>query len=190
MRSTRDEAETIRREMARIRRSHHEDITDVLVGAESLAGWGRHIRLLTGTAMSLAALFWMLSNRWRRVSMSPATRETVAVGAEGNRETEAAVALAQPGSPHATLAGELARFLTTVAIRAAQNYTACRLEEWLASRPGLGTHNLASASHVSEGAAHPGGCRPIELSGEDREKPGLDSFAGTSRELGGVSHDG
>jgi hypothetical protein len=45
MTSNTNDAETIRRETARIRHKHHDDIAKVLAGAETIAGWGRHIRL-------------------------------------------------------------------------------------------------------------------------------------------------
>ena len=106
----------------------------------------------------------------------------------GCSQTEAEAEVAGPASPATPLAGELANFLTTIAIRAA-NYTACRLDDWLTSQPRL-WRNTASASHVSEITAHRRGWPAIEVASNDRDKSRSNLSAESSRELDGVSCDG
>jgi hypothetical protein len=137
MKSRPNDAETIRRQMARIRHKHHEDIGEVLAGAEKVAGWGRHIRLYSCVAVGAAAVIWVITNRVRTVPMKRANPEIVAKDAEEFEETLGT--LAQPSTTRPGLLGGAARFLTTVVVRAAQNYAAHCLEEWISARRVPGT---------------------------------------------------
>ena len=119
MKSKSDEAETIRHQMARIRRAHHEEIGGVFLGAEKVAGWGRHIRLITWGALGAAAVLWMFANRSRKVPVKTLNQETSAADTEINGVPAPAE---EPSVSRSGLLDGAANFFTTLAIRAAQNY--------------------------------------------------------------------
>ena len=114
MKTIHDDAETIRRRMALIRRKHHEDVRAVLAGAEKVAGWGRHVRLYTWVALGVAAGFWMVTHRRRTVPIKSATGEIVTTTADKTEPTE--VPVAERSTTFSSLLGGAASFLTTVAI--------------------------------------------------------------------------
>jgi hypothetical protein len=136
MKSSHDDAKTIRRRMAQIRRKHHEDVREVLDGAEKVAGWGRHIWLYSWSALAAATVFWMVTSGRRMVQMNRASPESIPQDAADIKQLQ--VPDAERSTSRPSLLCEAASFLTTVAVRAAQNYAACCLEEWIAPRRVLG----------------------------------------------------
>ena len=180
MKTIHDDAETIRRRMALIRRKHHEDVRAVLAGAEKVAGWGRHVRLYTWVALGVAAGFWMVTHRRRTVPIKSATGEIVAKTADKTEPTE--VAVAKRSTTFSSLLGGAASFLTTVAIRAAQNYAACCLEECLAP-PRLPKSSKTGPVPASDDYTEPDGRRSrIERVNGNHEKIESVLFVGGSKD--------
>jgi len=182
MKARPDDAQTIHERMAQIRRKHHEDVREVLAGAETVADWGRHIRLYSWAALGAAvvALIWTATNRGRTASMKTASPPNTDIVGAQIVETEAVHP--EPSSKRTGLVAEVARFLTSVAVRAAQNYAACCLEEWIAPRRVVGATKpvippTTDDSPRPTGRArrperHDGGCdkhQPILVSGGSRD---------------------
>jgi hypothetical protein len=123
-------SDAIRRQMVQIRRKHHEDVREVIQGAEAVAGWGRHLRLYSWAALAAAAaVLWIVANRRRVVPIGEATAPVPA----GPRP---AVVGSRPGQGRRSQTGRrlgaAGSFLLGVAVRAAQNYAAHRVDQWLA----------------------------------------------------------
>ena len=129
-----DDIETIRGRMAQIRRKHHEEVREVLAGAETVAGWGRHIRVYSWAALGAAAVagIWIATSGRKKESMQINGPEVTASVDEEAIQTEKS----DRQAPKAGLGwpGQVANFVTTVAVRAAQNYAVCCLEEWITPR--------------------------------------------------------
>jgi hypothetical protein len=124
--------EAIRREMVRIRRRHHDDIAEIIGGADAVIEWGRNIGsyywpILCGTALSWIVAHWRATfpKKWTGQENAATTDELI-----NNRRTD----YLTRSATRATWPGEAATLLATVASRAAQHYAAHRLDDLIASR--------------------------------------------------------
>jgi hypothetical protein len=111
--------------------------------------------------------------------MKRADGEIVATPEEGNKGIEASVV--EPRVARSSLVAAAAEFLTTVAIRAAQNHTGCRLEESLSSRPRPRPINTASVPPDGDSSVPASGLPRIERVDGDFNKPGSVLLVGGSR---------
>ena len=98
----------------------------------------------------------MVTYRRRRCPLKRANQASVATGAQEIKETQPRSAERSTIPP--SLLGGAASFLTTVALRAAQNYAADCLEEWIIPRR---TVETTRNGHVPTGddSSMPDGCR-------------------------------
>ncbi len=83
-----NEVNGIRHRMVQIRRKHHEDVRDLIAGAEAVAGWGRHIARYSGAVVGATAVaaLWLAARPRRRVptpTLPSAASETPTAVIEG-----------------------------------------------------------------------------------------------------------
>ncbi len=130
MNSTQGSIEAIQRQMAVIRRKQDEDIGGLVASAEKLAAWHRRIRIYFWSALATATALWVVFNRPRTVKMNNFDSSIAAQEDHTIERTPTAVTDA-PTAFQGLYAG-LSNFLIKTAIRAAQNYAAYCLEDWIA----------------------------------------------------------
>ncbi|MEA2631568.1 MAG: hypothetical protein QOE66_1787, partial [Chloroflexota bacterium] len=75
-----NEIEEIRRQMAQIRRELHEDVQEVVAGAEAVADWRRYIRMYPWAAVGIATAtgYLIVPKRRRSVPRDVARQSDVA----------------------------------------------------------------------------------------------------------------
>ena len=132
MTTQRDDVEMIHRRMAKIRGKRHEEISDVLTSAETIASLERKFRGYSWVAISaaVAAVCWVALSRGRTRAVK--TEMPPRVDLAGPDVDHAGVIAAEPAPIRSGWAAEITNFLTTLAIRAAQNYAIYCVEEWIA----------------------------------------------------------
>jgi hypothetical protein len=115
--------------MVQIRRKHHEDVREVIAGAEAVAGWGWHIWLYSWAALGAAAVgLWIVANRSRGIPIGEATPSDTAELPPGVAESRAGEG--EPSKTHPRWLADTGSFLLGMAVRAAQNYA----EHWVDQR--------------------------------------------------------
>ena len=129
------DVEAIRCEMARIWRRHHDDIADVIAGADTVVGWGRNIRPYSWAILAATALYCMVTHTLRKFAMKSASQVIVTDERMINEPQTTSVTRS---ATRPTWLGEAASLFTMVAIRAAQNCAACCLDDWIAARRVVG----------------------------------------------------
>ena len=117
------------------------------LGAENVAGWGRHVRPYAWAALGAAAAtaFWIISKRERK---PPAAEAAPSAIPHVHQEIAQATGqdLAGP-NPHQRLWHEACNLAISVAVRAAQNYAAHSIEQWITQqRITAATRHAPSAS--------------------------------------------
>ena len=131
-----NEIDDIRRQMAKIRRELHEDIQNVVAGAEAVTDWRHYVRLYPWTCVSLAVAigYLIVPKRHRTVVEKVTTVVPVPV--------EEAIEAPAKKEKRAGIAGMLFGLLSPIAMRAAQNYASHYIENWIAQQranlPGFG----------------------------------------------------
>lgn len=149
-----DDVDNIRRQMAQIRRVLHEDMQNVVAGAEAVTDWRRYVRVYPWASVGLAfALgFWIVPRRRR--SITEAAEK--AAEATATRVTEAAAPpKVEKKEKRSGLFGMLFGMLTPVAVRAAQNYASHFVEQWIAQQQGV-MSGPPSVPEPPSGPARPG----------------------------------
>jgi len=120
--------------MAQIRRELHEDVQEVVAGAEAVADWRRYIRMYPWVAVGLAAAtgYLIVPKRRRSVPRDVARQADVAevrevIKQERERQPE------EKKRRKSLIAAGLG-MLAPLAWRAAQNYAMGYLEQWIAQQ--------------------------------------------------------
>jgi hypothetical protein len=178
MKRRRNDVETIRRRMAQIRRKHHTDVREVIAGAETVAGWGRHIWLFSWTALGAAAVCWMIANRGRTGPMKQSAPYERAQDKEQSKAAQPPIL--ERATTFPSLLASAGSFLTSVVVRAAQNYAACCLEEWISPRHVPETSRDGPILPGDDLSAPVGPRRPWQSNG-DRGKIGSELLVGGSQ---------
>lgn len=126
-----EDVEEIRRRMAQIRRELHEDVREVVAGAEAATDWHRYIRNFPWIAVGVAAGlgYLIVPRRSRRVPADLATHADVAQVREA--VVEGTKKEVKKTERKGLVAMGLA-LLGPVALRAVQSYAAQYLENWIA----------------------------------------------------------
>ncbi len=135
------ETDEIRRHMAQIRRELHEDMQNVVLGAEAVADWQRYIRLYPWVSVGLAFAAGYLIIPRRRPSRTEIAEDAAEDAAERTRtvrkarrggvEIEEREEVADRKKKKAGLIGALFGMATPVLMRVAQNYASNYLENML-----------------------------------------------------------
>jgi len=117
--------------MALIRRNQDGDIGKLVAGAERLAEWRRRIRVcFFWTPLAAASTIWMVTNWPRKVQMTKTDRSIFINDEPGTERAPTDVADQFTTCP--SVYTKIRSFLIKVAIRAAQNYAAYCLDDWIA----------------------------------------------------------
>lgn len=141
-----NEIEEIRRHMAQIRRELHEDVQDVVAGAEAVADWRRYLRMYPWAAVGLAfaAGYLIVPKRRRSVPRDVARQVDVAEVREAIKQAHDAGAGEKKRGKSLIAAG--LGMLAPLAWRAAQNYALSYLEQWIAQQQ---QHYMAATGPTS-----------------------------------------
>ena len=136
MAATSNEIEEIQQKMAQIRRELHQDISEVVAGAEAATDWRRYVRAYPWAALALAtaAGYFVVPRNGRTARpgvLDASDRETIRAiveearkaAADGNGKAKAPV--------KKSLIGAGIAMLMPMAWRLAQDYAMAYLEQWL-----------------------------------------------------------
>jgi hypothetical protein len=153
MTSSHADVETIRRSMAQIRQNRHEHVREVLAGAELVAGWRRDASVFSWAALAAAAAvgLWVVIKHPKAGTMEKAKSAVPAI-ASSDLEKNVTDVGQRPDSRPGLLA-LVEDVLTTAALRAAQNYAAYCLEEWIARRRVAVARGFGHVRRANESAA-------------------------------------
>ncbi len=158
-----NEIDDIRRQMARIRRELHEDVRDVVKGAEAVSDWRHYMRMYPwATVVAAAAIGYFVVPKRRKPAIKAAevAQAVAAVMPQMVLPTHAA----SPKPSKGLIRGALG-LLTPIALRAAQNYATHFASNWIAQQQaqmaaaGMAPH----PESPSPGVTMPGGpSRPVQ----------------------------
>jgi len=128
----------IRRQMAQIRRSMHQNMQNVVAGAEAVTDWRRYVRVYPWACVGGAALVGFLIVPRKRRSATRTAEKAADAAVERMQDTVEAArgqkgAKAEKEVRKKGMIGMLVGMAMPVAIRAAQNYASQYLENYLAS---------------------------------------------------------
>jgi hypothetical protein len=148
--ATRDEINEIQQKMAQIRRDLHQDVSEVVAGAEAATDWRRYVRAYpwAAVAIALAAGYMVVPRRSRHDAANEADMD--AIRALLDQARQAAAAAKEP--VRKSLLGAAIAMLAPVAWRLAQDYGVAYLEQWLTQQQ---EQWRAQAGPRSDGAGRP-----------------------------------
>jgi len=170
-----NDIDEIRRQMAQIRRELHEDVQEVVAGAEAVTDWRRYIRMYPWASVGIAAAigYLIVPKRRRSVPRDLARQADVA-------EVREALSRSTRAEPEAkktrkSLIGAGLGMLAPLAWRAVQNYAMAYLEQWIAQQQqqymtASGPSHAAPPGQARPGGMPPGGSSPP--SGGGTRRPG------------------
>jgi len=127
-----NEPDEIRRKMGQIRRELHEDIREVVAGAEAATDWRRYVRSYPWAAVGAAAVvgFLVVPKASRSAPRDAARQSDVAeVRDELRQATQAAL---KGEDKRRSLVGAALAMVAPLAWRFAQNYALAYVEQWIA----------------------------------------------------------
>jgi len=130
-----NEVDELRRRMAQIRLKMHQDVQEVVEGAEAVTDWRRYIRMYPWAAVGLTAAvgYMVVPKRRRSVPRDIARQSDVAEVREvleKAREPE----VVEEKKRRKSLLGAAFAMVAPLAWRAAQNYAMTYLEQWIAQQ--------------------------------------------------------
>jgi len=185
-----NDIDEIRRQMAQIRRELHEDVQEVVAGAEAVTDWRRYVRMYPWAAVAtmVAVGYLIVPRRRRSVPRDIARQSDVA-------EVREVIERAREPEPEEkkrrkSLIGAAFGMLVPLAWRAAQNYAMGYLEQWIAQQQQqymatAGPPPGATQSSVRPGQGQGQGPRP----GSGTSRPG-GMPPGTTPPTGGPGRPG
>jgi hypothetical protein len=130
--TTTNESDEIRRKMALIRRDLHEDVREVVAGAEAATDWRRYVRSYPWVSVGAAAAagFLVVPRRSRTLPHDVARRSDLAEVQDELRQARQATATQE--KERRSLVGAAVAMAAPLAWRFAQNYALAYLEQWIA----------------------------------------------------------
>lgn len=156
-----NEIDEIRRRMAQIRHELHQDMQEVVAGAEAVTDWKRYIRMYPWAALGAAfALGYVIVPKRRRSVPRDIARQSDLA------EVSHLLKQAQDAEPEKkkgrSLIGAGLAMVLPMAWRVAQNYAMGYLEQWIAqqqqqSMAGAGPHPGPPPSAAPRRPDHPRG---------------------------------
>ena len=171
-----NEIEEIRRKMARIRRELHDDVRDVVEGAEAVSDWRHYVRLYPWAAVGAAcALGYFVVPKSRKAAVKPIEVAQAVAAAMPQ------FALSAPSEPPKKSTGLIRAslgMLAPVVLRAVQNYATHFVSSWIAQQQGQVAAMMSAAGTVPQ---PPGGPAPGFATPGGRPDPTFPSESGGSR---------
>jgi hypothetical protein len=177
-----DDIEEIRRRMAQIRRELHEDVKEVVEGAEEVTDWRRYVKLYpwAATGAAFATGYLIVPKRRRSVPRDVARQSDVAEVREELRQ-------AREPEPEAkkrrkSLIGAALGMLAPLALRAAKNYAMGYMEQWIVQK---------QQEYMTAAGPPPGAPQSPDRPGQGPGRPGgMPPGPGTSQSPGGPGRPG
>jgi len=127
------ETDEIRRRMAQIRHELHQDVQEVVSGAEAVTDWRRYIRLYPWAAVGTAVVLgYVIVPKRRRSVPRDLARQSDLV--EVNELLKKAQESKPEGNKGRSLVGAAFGMLLPLAWRVTQNYAMGYLEQWIAQQ--------------------------------------------------------
>jgi DUF883 C-terminal glycine zipper region len=128
-----NEPDEIRRKMGQIRRDLHEDVREVVAGAEAATDWRRYVRAYPWAAVGAAAAvgFLAVPKVSRSAPRDAARQSDVAEVRDELRQAREEKAEAKD-EKRRSLVGAAFAMAAPLAWRFAQNYAVAYLEQWIA----------------------------------------------------------
>jgi hypothetical protein len=154
--ATSNEIDEIQQRMAQIRRELHQDITEVVAGAEAATDWRRYARAYPWAAVAIAAAAgYFIVPRARIAPRSSVIEESDIEAIRGlvDQAREAAKDTMTKPPVKKSLAGAAIAMLMPMAWRLAKDYAMAYLEQWLLHQQ---EQWRAQAGPRTEGAGAPG----------------------------------
>ena len=129
-----NEADEIRRQMAKIRRELHEDVREVVAGAEAVTDWRRYVRMYPWASVgaALAIGYLIVPKRKRSLPIDVATQADLARVKEAVDDARPVVT--RDKTPRKSLLVTTFGLFAPMAWRLAQNYVLNYAEQWLAQQ--------------------------------------------------------
>jgi hypothetical protein len=149
-----DEVDNIRRQMAQIRRELHEDMQNVVAGAEAVTDWRRYVKLYPWACVGLAFTLGFLIVPRRRRSITEVAEKTAEKTATRVKEAVTPPKV-EKKEKRTGLFGMLFGMVAPVVVRAAQSYAANFVEQWVAQQQGA-MAGPAPAEGPPSGPGRPG----------------------------------
>lgn len=154
-----NDIEEIRRKMARIRRELHEDVRDVVEGAEAVSDWRHYVRRYPWATVGAAcAIGFFLVPKRKKPTIKPA-EVAEAVAAIIPQLTPAAPPV--PEKKGGGLIRGAIGLLAPVALRAAQNYATHFVSNWIAQQQDQVAAMMAAAGMVPQPGGPPESGGPV-----------------------------
>jgi len=159
---TNDDVDEIRRQMAQIRLELHQDVKEVVAGAEAVADWRRFIRMYpwASVAVAAAAGYLVIPRRHRKVPRNIARASDLAEVTEQLRKVQENAPVREESKRRKSLVGAAFGMLVPLAWRVAQNYAMGYLEQWIARQQQQAMAVVAPPTAPRQSPGHPGGPRP------------------------------
>jgi hypothetical protein len=153
------ESDEIRRKMAQIRRELHEDVREVVAGAEGVTDWRRYVRSYPWVAVAAAAAagFLVVPRKSHSLPRDAARQSDLVEVRDELRQARAAAPEAREVE-RKSLVGAAVAMAAPLAWRFAQNYALAYLEQWITARQqqAMGQPGPRPSAGPRQGAA-PGG---------------------------------
>ena len=130
------DTDAIRRQMAQIRRELHEDMQNVVAGAEAATDWRRYVKLHPWASVGVAFALGFLIVPRRRRSITETAEKAAEQTVSRVQEAIAAPPPPRKKEKRSGLVGMLFGMAMPVAVRAAQSYAAHFVEQWIAQQQG------------------------------------------------------
>ena len=129
-----NEVDEIRRRMGQIRRELHQDVREVVAGAEAVGDWHRYLRMYPWAAVGVAFAtgFLIVPKRRRSVPANLVTKDDLALVREAVEEAKPRSIVEE--APRKSLLAAGFGMIAPMAWRLAQNYAMGYAEQWLAQQ--------------------------------------------------------
>jgi hypothetical protein len=130
--TTTNESDEIQQQMARIRRELHQDVSEVVAGAEAAADWRRYVRAYPWAAVGIAlAVGYLVVPRQGRGGRGGAASEADLDAIRALLEQARQTAGEAKEPVRKSLLGAAVAMLAPLAWKLAQDYGVAYLEQWL-----------------------------------------------------------
>jgi hypothetical protein len=176
-----NDIDDIRRRMAQIRNDLHQDVQEVVAGAEAVADWRRYLRMYPWATVGVAAAvgYLIVPKRRRSIPRDVVRKSDLAdmreVIEQGRDAMPEAPAPAVEKKRRKSLVAAAVAMVAPMVWRAAQNYALAYVEQWIAQQQ---QHLMPE-----EGPAPPSPPRASSPSASQRPSRGQAGWPGSPRDF-------